>query len=54
MFDFKVSDNEKGLWQVGHLKLNCPNVRRYKNLLFNYLQKFSRFPSAETKVQKNY
>ena len=37
----------------GHLKRLCPNVRRCKLLLLNYLQKFSRFPSAETKVQKN-
>ena len=49
----KLAANEKGLWQVGHLKLLCPNVRRYKLLLFNYLQKFSWFPSAETKVQKD-
>ncbi len=40
--------------QVGNLKHLCPNVRRYKLLMFNYLQMFSRFPSAETKVQKNY
>ncbi len=51
---FKMAHNEKGLWQVGHLKHVRPNVRRYKLLLFNYLQKFSRFPSAETKVQKNF
>ena len=35
--------------QVGKLKLLRLNDRRYKNLLFNYLQKFKRFPSAETK-----
>jgi hypothetical protein len=34
--------------QVGDLKIVRPNVRRYKLLLFSYLQKFSRFPSAET------
>ena len=49
----KLAANEKGLWQVGHLKLNCPNVRRCNLLLFNYLKKFSWFPSAETNVQKN-
>jgi hypothetical protein len=40
--------------QVGDLKLVRPNVRRYKLLLFSYLQMCNRFPSAETKVQKNY
>ena len=35
--------------QVGNLKLLCPNVRRCKLLIFNYLQMFSWFPSAETK-----
>ena len=48
-----ITANEQGLWQVGDLKLVRPNVCRYKLLLFNYLQIFSRFPSAETKVQKN-
>jgi hypothetical protein len=38
--------------QVGVLKLVCPNVRRYKLLMLSYLQKFKRFPSAETKVHK--
>ena len=47
----KLAANEKGLWQVGNLKRYCPNVRRYKLLLFNYLPMFKRFPSAETKVQ---
>jgi hypothetical protein len=36
---------------VGVLKLVRPNVCRYKLLMFNYLQMFKRFPSAETKVQ---
>ena len=53
-FPKKLAANEKGLWKLGDLKLVCPNVRRYKLLMFNYLQKFNRFPSAETKVQKNY
>ena len=38
--------------QVGDLKLVRPNVFRYKLLMFNYLQMFNRFPSAETNVQK--
>jgi hypothetical protein len=37
--------------QVGGLKLICPNLCRYKLLMLSYLQMFSRFPSAETKVQ---
>jgi hypothetical protein len=37
--------------QVGDLKMVRPNVRRYKILMLSYLQKFNRFPSAETKVQ---
>ena len=50
---YKITANGKGLWQVGHLKLNCPNVCRYKLLILNYLPMFKMFPSAETKVQKN-
>ena len=40
--------------QVGNLKRCCPNVRRYKLLILSYLPMFKTFPSAETKVQKNY
>jgi hypothetical protein len=46
-----MTANEKGLWQVGALKLIRLNVRQSKLLMFNYLQKLNRFPSAETKVQ---
>jgi len=49
-----LAGNEKGLLQVGNLKLVRPNVSLYKLLLFNYLQKYNKFPSAETKVQKNH
>ena len=49
----KYQITKRACGQVGNLKLLCPNVRRYKNLLLNYLQKFSMFPSAETKVQNN-
>ena len=51
---YKISANEKGLWQVGHLKLICPNVRRYKLLILNYSSMFKSFPSAEIKLQINY
>ena len=44
-----MTANEAGLWLVGHLKLLCPNVSRYKNLLLSYLQMLKSFPSAETK-----
>ena len=51
---FTLTANEKVLWLMGALKLVCPNVCRYELLMLSYLQKFNRFPSAETKVQKNY
>ena len=44
-----IAINEKGLWQVGHLKHCCPNVRRCKLMFLNYLPMFKRFPLAETK-----
>ena len=50
----KLRTTERACGQVGHLKRLCPNVRRYKLLILNYLLMFKRFPSAETKVQKNY
>ena len=50
----ELTANVQGLWKVGALKLVRPNVCRYKLLMFSYLQMFSRFPSAETNVQKNY
>ena len=50
----RLPPTKRACGQVGNLKLVRPNVCRYKLLVFNYLQKFSRFPSAETKVQKNY
>ena len=53
-FLFGFPPTKRACGQVGNLKRLCPNVSRYKNLLFNYLQKFRWFPSAETKVQKNY
>ena len=54
IFLIRFLPTKRACGQVGHLKLCCPNVRRYKLLLVNYLQMFSWFPSAETKVQKNY
>ncbi len=49
-----IAANEKVLWLVGDLKLVRPNVRRYKLLIFNYLQMFGSFRLPITKVQKNY
>ena len=51
---FAVADNVKGLWKLGNLKPVRPNVRPIKLLIFNYLQMYNRFPSAQTKAQKNY
>ena len=54
MFVLELPPTKRACGQVGDLKLVHPNVRRYKLLMFNYLQMFNRFPSAETNVQKNY
>ena len=50
----RLPPTDRACGQVGDLKHFRPNVCRYKLLMFNYLQMFKRFPSAETKVQKNY
>jgi hypothetical protein len=47
-----IADNEQGLWSGGGFETRLTQTSaRYKLLLFNYLQKLSRFPSAETNVQ---
>jgi hypothetical protein len=47
-----MTANEKVLWQVGALKLVCPNVRQYKLLMFNYLQMIVSFRPPEQKYKK--
>ena len=46
---YSLTANEKVLWKLGNLKTFRPNVRRYKLLMFNYLQMIGQFPSAENK-----
>ena len=49
---FRVATNVKGLWKLGNLKPICPNVRRYKLLMFNYLQMFGGFRPTEQKYKR--
>jgi hypothetical protein len=44
--------NEKVLWKVGDLKHVRPNVRRYKLLMFNYLQMFGSFRQPKQKYKR--
>jgi hypothetical protein len=50
--DYVVAANEKGLWKLGILKHVCPNVRRYKLQIFNYLQMFGSFRQTEQKYKR--
>jgi hypothetical protein len=47
-----MTANEKVLWLVGALKLVRPNVRRYKLLMFNYLQMIGSFRPTEQKYKR--
>jgi hypothetical protein len=49
---FQFAANEKVLWLVGDLKLVRPNVRRYKLLMFNYLQMLASFRPTEQKYKR--
>jgi hypothetical protein len=46
-----MAANEKVLWLVGDLKLVRPNVRRYKLLMFNYLQMLGSFRPPKQKYK---
>jgi hypothetical protein len=47
-----IATNEQGLWQVGVLKLVCPNVCRYKLLMMSYLQMLGSFRPPKQKYNK--
>ena len=49
---FSIAHNEKGLWKLGNLKTSRPNVRRYKLLMFNYLQMFGSFRPPKQKYKR--
>ena len=40
----RLQPTKRACGQVGDLELVCPNVRRYKLLMFSYLQMYNRFP----------
>jgi hypothetical protein len=52
MGGFKISANEKVLWQVGDLKLVRPNVCRVKLLIFNDLQMIGSFRPPKQKYKR--
>jgi hypothetical protein len=47
-----LAANVKVLWLVGALKLVRPNVRRYKLLMFNYLQMIGSFRPPKQKYKR--
>ena len=55
MNDFlRLPPTERACGQVGHLKRLCPNVRRYKLLILNYLQMFKKVSVSRNKSTKGF